>query len=86
VITAIVLAALVVAVIVGWAIPDPIVASDVTARLVDKLCAEGDTVDLRVLKGTAHLDTGHVALPDVVQWIADRFAGKPAPTTCALAP
>lgn len=62
---------------------DPIVAPDVTARLVDKLCAAGETVELRVLKGTAHLDAGHVAVPDVVQWIADRFAGKPAPTTCA---
>jgi alpha-beta hydrolase superfamily lysophospholipase len=61
---------------------DPIVAPDVTARLVDKLCAEGETVDLRVLKGTAHLDAGHVAVPYVVQWIADRFAGKPAPSTC----
>jgi predicted esterase len=61
---------------------DPIVAPDVTARLVDKLCTEGETVDLRVLKGTAHLDAGHVAVPDVAQWIADRFAGKPAPSTC----
>jgi pimeloyl-ACP methyl ester carboxylesterase len=61
---------------------DPIVAPDVTARLVDKLCAEGETVDLLVLKGTAHLDAGHVAVPDVVQWIADRFAGKPPSTTC----
>lgn len=61
---------------------DPIVAPDVTARLAHKLCAEGETVDLRILKGTAHLDAGHVAVPDVVRWIADRFAGKPPPTTC----
>jgi dipeptidyl aminopeptidase/acylaminoacyl peptidase len=60
---------------------DPIVAPDVTARLADELCAEGETVDLRLLTGTAHVDAGHVAVPDVVQWIADRFAGKPAPTT-----
>ena len=62
---------------------DPIVAPGVTARLVDKLCAEGETVELRILEGTAHLDAGHVAVPDVVHWIADRFAGKPAPTTCS---
>lgn len=61
---------------------DPIVAPDVTARLAHKLCAEGETVDVRILKGTAHLDAGHVAVPDVVRWIADRFAGKPPPTTC----
>lgn len=61
---------------------DPIVAPDVTARFVDKLCAAGETVEVRVLEDTAHLDAGHVAVPGVVQWIADRFAGKPAPTTC----
>jgi alpha-beta hydrolase superfamily lysophospholipase len=61
---------------------DPIVAPEITARLVDKLCAAGETVDLRMLKGTAHLDAGHVAVPDVVEWIADRFADKPPPTTC----
>ena len=61
---------------------DPIVAPDVTARLADKLCAQGETVELRVLGGVAHLDAGHVAVPGVVEWIADRFAGKPAATTC----
>jgi pimeloyl-ACP methyl ester carboxylesterase len=61
---------------------DPIVAPDVTARLVDRLCAAGETVEYLVLEGIAHLDAGHVAVPDVVRWIADRFAGKPPPTTC----
>lgn len=61
---------------------DPIVAPDVTGRLVGKLCAEGETVDLRILPGIAHLDAGQVAVPDVVQWIADRFTRKPPPTTC----
>jgi predicted esterase len=61
---------------------DPIMPPATTARLADKLCAEGETVDLRILKGTAHLDVGHVAIPDVVQWIADRFAGRTAPSTC----
>jgi pimeloyl-ACP methyl ester carboxylesterase len=61
---------------------DPIVAPDVTARLVDKLCAAGETVELRILEGTAHLDAGHVAVPHVVRWIADRFAGAPPPSSC----
>lgn len=62
---------------------DPIVAPEVTARLVDKLCAAGERIDLRILPGTAHLDAGHVAAPGVVEWIADRFAGAPSPTPCA---
>jgi pimeloyl-ACP methyl ester carboxylesterase len=61
---------------------DPIIAHDVTARLVDRLCAAGETVDFRTLPGTAHLDAGQVAVPDVLQWVADRFAGKPPPSTC----
>ena len=61
---------------------DPIVAPEVTSRLVDKLCAAGETVQLRILEGTAHLDAGHVAVPEVVEWIGDRFAGEPAPDTC----
>ena len=61
---------------------DPIMPPATTKGLVDKLCAQGETVDLRILPGTAHLDAGQVAVPQVVEWIADRFAGKPAPTTC----
>jgi alpha-beta hydrolase superfamily lysophospholipase len=62
---------------------DTIVTPDVTQRLARKLCASGETVDLRVLAGVGHLVTGHIAAPDVLAWINDRFAGKPAPSTCA---
>ncbi len=61
---------------------DPIVAPDATAQLVATLCATDETVDYRVLPGIAHLEAGHVAAPDVAAWIADRFAGEPAPNTC----
>ena len=61
---------------------DPIVAPRLTRRLVDRLCAAGETVDLRILEGVAHLDAGHVAVPTVVRWIADRFAGRAPQTTC----
>jgi len=61
---------------------DPIMPPAVTEALADELCAQGETVDLRILPGTAHLDAGHVAVPQVVEWIADRFAARPAPTSC----
>lgn len=61
---------------------DPIVAPDVTKRFVNTLCKNGETVELRLYPGVEHLDAGHVAAPDVAGWIADRFAGKPAPTSC----
>jgi uncharacterized membrane protein HdeD (DUF308 family)/pimeloyl-ACP methyl ester carboxylesterase len=61
---------------------DHVVPSAVTSRLVDQLCADGETVVLRTYPGTPHLTTGNVAAPDVAAWIADRFEGKIAPTTC----
>ena len=60
----------------------PIMPPATTTALADKLCAQGETVDLRILPGIAHLDAGPEAVPHVVQWIADRFAGKPPPITC----
>lgn len=61
---------------------DPIMTPSVTAAFADQLCANGETVDYRVLRGVAHLEAGHVAAPEVAEWIADRFAGKPAPSSC----
>ena len=55
---------------------------ETTAALADKLCAQGETVELRILPGTALLVAGQVAVPGVVQWIAERLAGAPARTTC----
>ena len=61
---------------------DPIMTPDVTAQFVNELCANGETVDYKVLPGVEHLDAGHIAAPDVAAWIADRFADRPAPSTC----
>jgi acetyl esterase/lipase len=61
---------------------DTIVAPDVTERLVHKLCQQGETVEFRLYPGVGHLVTGHEAAPAVASWIADRFAGEPAPTSC----
>ena len=61
---------------------DTIVAPEVTERLLHKLCAKGETVELRLYPGVGHLATGHEAAPAVLQWINDRFAGEPPPTSC----
>ena len=61
---------------------DPIVPPETTSVLVDRLCARGETVYLRVLAATGHLVAGQVAVPQVVEWIADCFAGELPPTTC----
>jgi len=62
---------------------DTVVVPQVTKRLVERLCRRGDTVALKVYPGVGHVKTSSVAVPDVSAWLADRFAGRPAPTTCS---
>jgi len=61
---------------------DAIVPADITERLQRRLCRRGQTVKLRLYPGVPHLTTGHVAAPDVLAWINDRFAARPPPTSC----
>jgi len=61
---------------------DPIVAPGVTEKFANGLCSSGETVAFRLYPGVGHLDGGVTAAPDVAAWIADRFAGKAAPSTC----
>jgi len=61
---------------------DTIVAPQTTEDLVRKLCQNGETVEFRLYPGVGHIATGHEAAPAVTAWIANRFAGKPAPTSC----
>lgn len=61
---------------------DRVVTVRATARLVRRLCAHGETVEERVYPGVGHVETGIVVTPDVATWIAERFAGRPATSTC----
>jgi hypothetical protein len=62
---------------------DTIVAPDVPSAFVDRLRTVGETVDDRTYENVGHLETGVVAVPDVVSWVAERFAGANAPSTCS---
>jgi uncharacterized membrane protein HdeD (DUF308 family)/alpha-beta hydrolase superfamily lysophospholipase len=61
---------------------DRVVPSGLTAALVHRMCRAGDTVELRLYPSVEHGEAGLVASPDVAAWIARRFAGQPAPTSC----
>ena len=61
---------------------DPIISPNIQQQFVNKLCDSGNTVDYRTYPGIGHVTAAHDTAPDVVQWISDRFAGKPAPNTC----
>jgi alpha-beta hydrolase superfamily lysophospholipase len=61
---------------------DKVVPAAVTARFVRGLCRRGDVVQERLYPGVEHFEAGILAAPDVLAWIRERFAGRPAPSTC----
>jgi len=61
---------------------DLLVHPPITAAFVKHLCSVGERVVYRVYPGVPH-DAGAASSSDAVRWTADRFAGKPAPSTCA---
>ncbi|MFF8414607.1 lipase family protein [Streptomyces omiyaensis] len=64
---------------------DQLVLPRVQRAYADAACAAGNRVDYRTYPGLDH--TGVVGntsplLPQLLAWTADRFHGRPAPTTC----
>ncbi|MGA9870990.1 MAG: lipase family protein [Rhodococcus sp. (in: high G+C Gram-positive bacteria)] len=51
-----------------------------TQDAAGEACSMGDTVELRVAPGQGHSE--QAAVVDGVDWLMDRFAGRPAPNTC----
>lgn len=68
---------------IGQGDADPLVLPDLQAAFVKGLCKAGEMVEYRTYPGVGHVDAGPAAAPDAEAWIADRFAGKPAPSTCS---
>jgi len=57
-----------------------------TDALFAELCAQRATVDLRRFEGVGHDENLlKLAKPEFTSWLGDRFAGRPAPDTCASA-
>ena len=69
-------------VFIGQGTADTIVAPAVTDQFVNQLCRQGARVDFVRYKGATHFDIARKAAAQAMAWIADRFAGKPAPDTC----
>jgi len=62
---------------------DPLIKPAFTETLAAQLCAVGDTVALQVYPGDGHLSVITPSMPDTLTWMADRLAGRPAPSTCS---
>lgn len=50
-----------------------------TALLAKELCAKGQDLERWIYPGLSHTGVIPVSTPDMVHWMADRFAGKPSP-------
>lgn len=59
---------------------DVLIRPDWTTAAVGRACDQGDVVELRYRADDVHADSR--ALPGAVDWIAGRFAGAPAVSTC----
>ena len=61
---------------------DTTVDPSVTVNYVGKLCAGGSVVRLEKFPGKTHDNIAKAAAATVVDWISDRFKGRPPPNTC----
>jgi pimeloyl-ACP methyl ester carboxylesterase len=65
---------------------DEVVLPGPNALLQNQWCAAGSTLTMLWMGGIGHMAAAVTAGPDVVPWIADRFAGRPAGRTCDTPP
>ena len=61
---------------------DAVVRLAITERFADHLCLNGAKVRMVVLNGVTHSRAGEVSAHRAVAWIANRFAGRDAPSNC----
>jgi acetyl esterase/lipase len=61
---------------------DKLVRPQVTTHYMEQLCNAGGTVHMLVLPGVNHAFIGRDSATAAVDWIAERFAGTPAPSDC----
>ena len=73
-------------VFVAQSTADTVVLAAPNATLQDTWCAAGADLTMLWLGQVSHQDTAMVVGPTVVNWIADRFAGRPTQPTCENPP
>jgi acetyl esterase/lipase len=64
---------------------DDLVRPQITKQFATRLCEAGAVVEMRWLEGVSHAFAGYDGAYAAVNWMADRFAGQPAPNGCGTA-
>jgi len=65
---------------------DEVVLPWPNSMIQEKWCDAGSAIDVLWMGDVNHEDAAHVSGPAAVDWIADRFAGRPAGRSCDVAP
>jgi acetyl esterase/lipase len=61
---------------------DPLVLPRITLAYMATLCKAGSSVELDTMPGVGHAFAGRSSATAAIDWIADRFEGIPAPSSC----
>lgn len=61
---------------------DYVVKTPYTQRFIQRVCRHRGPVYVAYIPGGGHTNTHKFAAPAAVAWMADRFAGAPAPNNC----
>jgi acetyl esterase/lipase len=61
---------------------DDVVDPSVTRNYSQRLCAAGSNVQFETMPGVGHGMIANRSAEEAISWIADRFAGKAAPSNC----
>ena len=64
---------------------DDLVRPQITKQFANRLCEAGAVVEMRWLEGVSHAFAGYDGAYAAVNWMADRFAGRPPPNGCGTA-
>lgn len=65
---------------------DEVVLPWPNSMIQEQWCGAGSTIEVLWMGDVNHQEAAHVSGPAAVDWIADRFAGRPAGRSCDVAP
>ncbi len=67
---------------VGESLTDQVVLPDTTAQYIQRACNAGSNLTSMWLTDVGHIQLLSVISPSVINWLGDRFAGRPSSPTC----
>jgi len=68
--------------LVAESLTDQVVLPNTTALYIQRACAAGSDLTSLWLTDVGHIQLSSTIAPDVVNWLGDRFAGRPTAPTC----